>query len=57
MGLIDEVRKKRDSWEKRYEEQRQDDYYENEDVASDEQELRRIEENRKKVGVFDRLRD
>lgn len=49
--------KKRDSWEKRYEEQRQDDYHENEEVASDERELRRIEENRKKVGVFDRLND
>lgn len=29
MGLIDDVRKKRDSWISRFEEQRQDDYDEN----------------------------
>ncbi len=54
MGLIDEVRKRRDSWMKRYEEQRQDEYGEEPENLSEEEIQKRIEENRKKVGVFDK---
>lgn len=59
MGLIDEVRKKRDSWTRRFEEQRQDDYGSEEDEnSSDEMEnQKRIEENRRRVGKFDRIND
>ena len=51
MGLIDDVRKRRDSWVKRFEEHRQEEegLYENLDPEA---EQRRIMENRRKVGVF-----
>ncbi len=51
MGLIDDVRKRRDSWVKRFEEHRQEEEvaYENLDPEA---EQKRIMENRKKVGIF-----
>lgn len=50
MGLIDDVRKKRDSWIKRFEEHRQED---EDGVELDpEEEQKLIMENRRKVGVF-----
>ena len=55
MGLIDEIRKKRDSWIKRFEEQRIEE--EEYDFEYEIQNKSKIEEeilnNRKKVGVFD----
>lgn len=59
MGLIDEVRKRRDPWTKRFEEQRQDDYgsEQDEDGSSDMENQKRIEENKRRVGKFDRLDD
>jgi hypothetical protein len=52
MGLIDDVRKKRDSWAKRFEEHRQEEEgaHENLDPAEEE---KRIKENLKRVGVFE----
>lgn len=52
MGLIDDVRKKRDSWVKRFEEHRQEDEggHENLDPAEEE---KRIKENLRRVGVFE----
>ena len=51
MGLIDDTRKRRDSWIKRFEEQRQEEEWnpENTDPKAEEE---RIAENRSKVGVF-----
>lgn len=52
MGLIDKVRDQRDSWIRRFEEQRQlgsDDEFDN---LSDEEQEKRIRENREKVGKF-----
>lgn len=56
MGLIDDVRKRRDSWIKRFEEQRQEEEYDPHglDPAAEE---KQILENRKKVGVFPELED
>lgn len=53
MGLIDDVRKRRDSWIRRFEEHRQEEEstYENLDPEA---EQKRIMENRSKVGVFPR---
>ena len=52
MGLVDDVRKKRDSWVRRFEEHRQEDegVYENRDPKEEE---KRIRENLGKVGVFE----
>lgn len=57
MGLIDDVRKKRDSWISRFEEQRQDDYDENYNMSegknlglSEEQ----IKKNLEMVGKFEK---
>lgn len=52
MGLVDDVRKKRDSWVSRFEEHRQEDEgtHESPDPAEEE---RRIKENLKRVGVFE----
>ncbi len=52
MGLVDDVRKKRDSWMRRFEEHRQEDEgtHENPDPGEEE---KRIKENLKKVGVFE----
>lgn len=50
MGLIDEVRNRRDSWTKRFEEHRDFDDSACED--NPEAEEKRILENRRKVGVF-----
>lgn len=52
MGLIDDVRKRRDSWIKRFEEQRQEEEYEPGSNEDAEEEEKRIMENRRKVGVF-----
>ncbi|MGI9554275.1 MAG: hypothetical protein ACR2NC_05055 [Thermodesulfobacteriota bacterium] len=53
MGLIDNIRRNRDSWTKRFEEHRDEEEYdhENEKINSDkiEEEIKR---NREKVGVF-----
>ena len=54
MGLIDDTRKKRDSWIVRFEEQRQEEEYEP-DTRSPEVLEKEIEENRKRVGVFPKL--
>ena len=52
MGLVDDVRKKRDSWVRRFEEHRQED--EGSHVSQDpKEEEKRIMENRRKVGVFE----
>ena len=52
MGLIDDVRKKRDSWVKRFEEHRQEEEGGGEGRDSAEEE-RKIKENLKRVGVFE----
>jgi hypothetical protein len=52
MGLIDDVRKKRDSWVKRFEEHRQEDESEHERPDPAEEE-KRIKENLRRVGVFE----
>lgn len=54
MGLIDDTRKRRDSWIVRFEEQRQEEEYEP-DTRSAEAIEKEIEENRKRVGVFPKL--
>jgi hypothetical protein len=51
MGLIDDTRKRRDSWIKRFEEMRQEEEWDPENVDTEAEE-KRIIENRKKVGVF-----
>ncbi|HEX9830903.1 MAG: hypothetical protein ACRENT_03725 [Thermodesulfobacteriota bacterium] len=55
MGLIDDIRKKKDSWMARFEEHRQDknelDDYSRVDSESDEEEILK---NRSMVGVFPR---
>ncbi len=52
MGLVDDVRKKRDSWVRRFEEHRQEDERTPEDRDPKEEE-KRIMENLKRVGVFE----
>jgi len=52
MGLVDDVRKKRDSWVRRFEEHRQEDEGAHESLDPKEEE-RRIKENLKRVGVFE----
>jgi len=51
MGLVDDTRKRRDSWIKRFEEQRQEEEW-NPEKDDPEAEEKRILENRKNVGVF-----
>lgn len=51
MGLVDDTRKRRDSWIKRFEEQRQEEEWSPEQSDAEAEE-KRILENRKKVGVF-----
>ncbi len=51
MGLVDDTRKRRDSWIKRFEEQRQEEEW-NPENADSKAEEERILENRKNVGVF-----
>ncbi len=51
MGLVDDTRKRRDSWIKRFEEQRQEEEGSPE-KGDPEAEEKRILENRKNVGVF-----
>ncbi|MEK6223305.1 MAG: hypothetical protein N2A97_00390 [Thermodesulfobacteriales bacterium] len=51
MGLVDDTRKRRDSWIKRFEEQRQEEEWSPE-KGDPEAEEKRILENRKNVGVF-----
>lgn len=57
MGLIDDIRKKRDSWTKRLEEHREDEEeYDGEYEKRNAEEIQsRINYNRKKVGVFTRI--
>ncbi len=52
MGLVDDVRKKRDSWVRRFEEHRQEDegVHESRDPKEEE---KRIKENLRRVGVFE----
>lgn len=57
MGLIDDVRKRKDSWTKRYEEQRQDEYNEQDEDEDEQETRRRIEENKKRIGVFEKTGD
>jgi hypothetical protein len=57
MGLIDDIRKRRDSWMGRFEEHRQDEGEEEEEEYSKidrEKEEEEILRNRKMVGVFPR---
>jgi hypothetical protein len=56
MGLVDDIRKKRDSWVRRFEEHRQEDESAHENLDPEAEE-RRIRENLKKVGVFAIKRD
>lgn len=51
MGLVDDTRKRRDSWIKRFEEMRQEEEW-RPDGADPKIEEERIMENRRKVGVF-----
>lgn len=53
MGLIDDTRKRRDSWIMRFEEMRQEEEYEP-DKRSPEEVDKEIQENCSKVGVFPR---
>lgn len=56
MGLIDRIREKKDSWTRRFEEHRLD-REDDEEITSErdeEEEMKKIEENRKRVGVFDK---
>ena len=52
MGLIDDTRKRRDSWIKRFEEQRQEEEWDPNEKIDPKIEEERIQENCKKVGVF-----
>lgn len=52
MGLVDKVRDQRDSWIKRFEEQRQKDTDGEFDNLSDEEQDEIIKQNREKVGKF-----
>ena len=52
MGLVDKVRDQRDSWIKRFEEQRQVDTDSEFDNLSDEEQDEIIRQNRQKVGKF-----
>ena len=52
MGLVDKVRDQRDSWIKRFEEQRQVDTDSEYDNLSDEEQDEIIKQNREKVGKF-----
>ncbi|MGH7799069.1 MAG: hypothetical protein ACREOW_00380 [Thermodesulfobacteriota bacterium] len=53
MGLIDEIRKKRDSWMGRLEEHRQDEgEYEDDSMINSEKEEEEILRKRRMVGVF-----
>ena len=54
MGLIDDTRKRRDSWIMRFEEQRQEEEYEP-DTRSPEVVEKEIRENCSKVGVFPKI--
>jgi hypothetical protein len=56
MGLIDDTRKKRDSWVRRFEEHRQEDESTNENLDPEEEE-RRIRANLGRVGVFEAKRE
>lgn len=56
MGLIDEVKKKRDSWISRFEEQRQEQVYEP-DTRAPEVVEKEILENCRRVGVFPKKED
>ncbi len=55
MGLIDNIRKERDSWVKRFEEHRQDD---DEQKGKTQAEIdSQIAQNRRNVGVFPKVQD
>lgn len=59
MGLIDDIRKKRDSWTKRFEEHREDEEeYDHEHERRHAEKIEeRISHNREKVGVFTKISD
>ena len=52
MGLVDKVRDQRDSWTRRFEEQRQEDADSEFNNLSDEEQEKVIQQNREKVGKF-----
>ena len=52
MGLIDDIRKKKDSWMVRFEEHRQDDDEEESRDISEEKKEEEVMRNREMVGVF-----
>ncbi len=54
MGLIDDTRKRRDSWITRFEEMRQEEEYEPDKRSAEEVE-KEIRENCSKVGVFPKV--
>ena len=56
MGLIDDLRKRRDSWIARFEEHRQE-RNEEEDLVSHENEEEEIKMRRKMVGIFPKTGD
>ena len=53
MGLIDDIRKHRDSWTKRFEEHRDEEEYDHEYEKNNAEKVEaEIKRNREKVGVF-----
>jgi len=52
MGLVDKVRDQRDSWTRRFEEQRQENSESEFDNLSEEKQEEIIRQNREKVGKF-----
>ena len=55
MGLIDDIRRHRDSWTKRFEEHREQEEYDHEYERNNAEKIaEEIKRNREKVGVFHR---
>lgn len=53
MGLIDDIRRKRDSWTKRFEEHREEEEYDHEHEKLHAEKIeKQISYNRERVGVF-----
>ncbi|MGI9535152.1 MAG: hypothetical protein ACR2NW_09390 [Thermodesulfobacteriota bacterium] len=56
MGLIDNIRKSRDSWTKRFEEHRDEEEFDHENEKSNSKKIEEeIQRNREKVGVFSKI--
>ena len=56
MGLIDDVRKRRDSWTSRFEEHRDEEEYDHEYEKNNAKKINEeIKRNREKVGVFPKI--